>query len=67
MWDELCENNFRKLKQKAEADILLLPNISKPFIILYDTSDKAIGFNLAEEENKQLRLAFYGDITSFDS
>ena len=67
MWDELCENNFRKVKQKAEADILLLPNFSNPFMILYDTSDKAVGFNLAEKENEQLRPAFYGGITSFDS
>ena len=42
MWDDLCKNNFRKLKQKvAEADTLLLPNFSKPFIIFCDASDKA--------------------------
>ena len=42
MCDDLCKNNFRKLKQKvAEADTLLLPNFSKPFIIFCDASDKA--------------------------
>ena len=45
MWDDLCGNNFRKLKQKViETDTLFLPNFSKPFIIFCDASDKAIGF-----------------------
>lgn len=59
MWDDLCEINFRNLKQKvAEVDTLLLPNFLKPFIVFCDASDKTKAFNLAQEENKQLRQVF---------
>ena len=64
MWNDLFENNFLKLKDKvAEADTLLLPNFSKPFAIFCDASDKAIGFYLAQEENKHLWPVFYNGRT----
>ena len=60
MWDDLCEINFRNLKQKvAEVDTLLLSNFLKPFIVFCDASDKTKAFNLAQEENKQLRRVFF--------
>ena len=53
MWDDLCENDYRKLKQKvAKANTLLLTNFLKPFITFSDALGKAIGFYLAIELNK---------------
>jgi len=64
IWSEMCENNFVYLKEQLQnADMLIHPNFSKPFVLTTDASDKALGFTLFQEADGKLLPVIYGGRT----
>ena len=44
MWDVACEESFVELKKKLViAPLLVLPNLSEPFVVYCDASNKGLG------------------------
>ncbi|XP_020225460.1 uncharacterized protein LOC109807353 [Cajanus cajan] len=44
VWDSKCENSFQALKEKlTSAPVLVLPNLSKTFVVYCDTSKMGLG------------------------
>ena len=61
MWDQTSTDVFNEIKYKIKhADILILPDFTKPFIIYCDAADRGIGYYLAQEENGCLHTVFLG-------
>ena len=67
-WSRECETNFNYVKEKLiQSTLLVHPDYSKPFIILTDASNKAIGFTLTQQGETGLETILYGGRTLNDS
>ena len=52
VWDENCEESFKKLKSILANDIVLkIPDFSQPFIVSTDASNVSVGGILAQKVN----------------
>uniref|UniRef100_A0A151UFL5 Retrovirus-related Pol polyprotein from transposon 17.6 n=1 Tax=Cajanus cajan TaxID=3821 RepID=A0A151UFL5_CAJCA len=50
VWDSKCENSFRALKEKlTSAPVLVLPDLSKTFVVYCDASKMGLGGVLMQE------------------
>ncbi|GBG69721.1 hypothetical protein CBR_g4553 [Chara braunii] len=59
-WTYECEAAFKRLKYALmHHEILMLPNLEKPFVATIDASQYGIGAVLTQQEGKKLRLIEY--------
>ena len=61
IWTTECEESFCYIKnQLRNSNILVHPNFEKPFILISDASNKAIGHALLQEVTGELRPVLFG-------
>ena len=61
IWTTECEESFCYIKnQLRNPNILVHPNFEKPFILISDASNKAIGHVLLQEVEEELRPVLFG-------
>ena len=61
IWTTECEESFCYIKnQLRNPNILVHPNFEKPFILISDASNKAIGHVLLQEVTGELRPVLFG-------
>ena len=61
IWTTECEESFCYIKNELRnPNILVHPNFEKPFILILDASNKAIGHALLQEVTGELRPVLFG-------
>ena len=67
-WSIECEESFIYIKEHLlTGDLLIHPDYSKPFILMTDASNKALGFALTQESDAGLQPVLYGGRSLNDS
>ena len=60
-WTDECQQGFIRIKETvSNAEILSLPDFSKPFALYTDASGKGIGFYLVQKHNGVLKPILFG-------
>ncbi|GBG62959.1 hypothetical protein CBR_g34659 [Chara braunii] len=59
-WTDECEATFKRLKHAlTHHEVLMVPDLQRPFVVTIDASQYGIDSVLAQQEGKKLRLVKY--------
>ncbi|KAL4297419.1 hypothetical protein GQ457_12G013240 [Hibiscus cannabinus] len=68
VFDEDCQSAFQELKKKLiSTPIVVLPDWTSPFELMYDASDYAVGAALGQRRGKLFHVIYYASKTLNDA